>query len=57
MSNEVVDYIKINLSRIQKAIKAEKPQFDVSKSFDNAENYKIYKRIPVEDIEILISTT
>ena len=57
MSNEVVDYIKINLSRIQKAIKAEKPQFDVSKSFDNAENYKIYKRIPVEDIEILISNT
>lgn len=57
MANEIIDYIGLNVSRIQKAVKAEKPKFNIVKSFDNAELYKVYKKISVKDIEILISET
>lgn len=57
MANEVLEYVGINTTRIQKSIKSEKPKFNINKSYDNADLYKIYKRINVSDIEILVSET
>lgn len=57
MSDEVLDYVKLHLSRIPKAIKAEKPQFNTLKTVDNSLLYTVYKKIPIKDIQILISNT
>lgn len=57
MSDEVLNYVKLHIARIPKAIKAEKPQFNTLKTVDNSSLYTVYKKIPIKDIQILISNT
>ena len=57
MSAEVLNYVKLHISRIPKALKAEKPQFNTLKTIDNSLLYTVYKKIPIKDIQILISNT
>ena len=57
MSDEVLNYVKLHIARIQKAVKAEKPQFTTVKTLDNSSSYTLYKKIPIKDIQILISDT
>ena len=57
MSDEVLNYVKLHISRIPKAIKAKKPQFNTLKTIDNSLLYTVYKKVPIDDIQILISNT
>ena len=57
MSNEVLEYIGLDISKINKNLKSVKPEYNITKSYDNYLLYKVYKIIPVKDIEILISNT
>lgn len=57
MSDEVLKYVKLTLSRIPKAIKSEDIEFDTLKSFDNSSLYTVYKKVPIKEIQILISDT
>ena len=57
MSNTILDYIGLKLSKIPKELQAEKPEFEVTKGFDNSELYKVYKKISPKKVEILISNT
>ena len=57
MSNEVLDYIKFNIDDkedLEKISCAAKPEYKISKSFDNSSLYKVYKKIPVNQIDILV---
>ena len=55
MSREVLDFIGLDLEKIPKKIVCTKPKYNIAKSFDNEILYKIYKKISVKDMEILIS--
>ena len=55
MSAEVLNYVKLHISRIPKAIKAKKPQFNTLKTIDNSLLYTVYKKVPIDDIQILIN--
>ena len=55
--SEVLDYIKLNINKVPKKLSTGKPKFSITKSFDNQNQYRIYKTIPVKDIEILVSDT
>lgn len=57
MSETVLEYIGLNINRISKNVKATKPKYTTAKAFDNAVSYRVYKKIPVKSIEILISKT
>lgn len=57
MSDTVLEYIGLNINRISKYVKAEKPKYTTAKAFDNAVAYRVYKKIPIKSIEILISKT
>ncbi len=57
MSNEVLEYIGLDISKSNKNLKSVKPEYNITKSYDNYLLYKVYKIIPVKDIEILISNT
>lgn len=57
MANAVLDYIGLNLSKIPKKIYSTKPEYKISKSFDNSNLYKVYKKISAKEVEILISNT
>ncbi len=54
MANEVLDYIGLNLDNIPDELNSNKPTYSISKKSDNTE-YKIYKRLSVKSIDILIS--
>lgn len=57
MSNELLEYIGLDLNKNNKNLKSIKPEYNITKSYDNYLLYKIYKIIPIKDIEILISNT
>lgn len=57
MSDEVLKYVKLTLSKIPKSIKSEDIEFDTLKSFDNSSLYTVYKKVPIKEIQILISDT
>ena len=55
--SEVLDYIKLNMKKIPKKISTSKPEFSITKSFDNSTQYRVYKTISAKDVEILLSDT
>ncbi len=57
LSNEVLEYIGLNLNKEYKNLKFTKPEFNIAKSYDNSMLYKVYKMLPIKDIEILVSYT
>jgi len=57
MPDTVLEYVGLNINRISSSIKAKKPNYNSAKSFDNSALYKVYKKIPVESIDILVSDT
>ncbi|MBR3325451.1 MAG: hypothetical protein IKG14_05350 [Clostridia bacterium] len=57
MSESVLKYVGLNVNRISRNIKATKPEYNTAKVFDNSVLYKVYKRIPIKSLEILISDT
>ncbi len=57
MSSEVLEYIGLDLNKEYKNLKCEKPEYNIAKSYDNSMLYKVYKMLPIKDIEILISYT
>lgn len=57
MSDTILNYIGLNIDKIPKDLKGKKPQYSTAKAFDNSALYKVYKRIPVKSIEILVSNT
>ena len=57
MSESVLKYVGLNVNRISRNIKAIKPEYSTAKAFDNSVTYKVYKKIPVKSIEILVSDT
>lgn len=57
MSKAILEYVGLDTEKIPDELKTEKPKYDAAKTLDNSALYKIYKRIPVKDIEILVSDT
>ncbi len=57
MSKTILEYIGLDLENLPETMKFIKPKYDTAKAIDNATSYKVYKRIPVKSIEILISDT
>lgn len=57
MSSEVLEYIGLDLKKVSKKLKAEKPEYNTSGTFDNTALYRVYKRLQVKDIQILISNS
>lgn len=57
MSNEILEYIGLDLNKEYENLKFTKPEFNIAKSYDNSMLYKVYKVIPIKDIEILVSYT
>ncbi len=57
MSNEILEYIGLNLNKSNKSLVFDKPEYNITKSYDNDLLYKVYKMIPIKDIEILVSNT
>ena len=54
MTNEILDYIGLDIDNISENIKNTKPSYEISKSIDNSNSYKIYKKINPKDVSILI---
>lgn len=57
INNNILKYIGLSLDKIPEKLCCNKPKFKIAKSFDNSNLYKVYKKIAVKDIEILISDT
>ncbi len=57
MSNEVLEYVGLELNKENENLKCTKPEYNITKSYDNYMLYKVYKNIPIKDIQILISYT
>ena len=57
MSNRILDYIGLNIEKIPEQLVKEKTMYKAPNVHDNAEIYRIYKKISVKDIDILISDT
>ena len=55
MENEVLDYINLKLEKLPKTLSFKKPDYVVTKAYDNDNQYRVYKRIAVKDIAILLS--
>lgn len=54
MANEVLDYIGLNLDNIPNELNSSKPTYNMSKASENNLIYKVYKKISVKSIDILI---
>ncbi len=54
MLNEVLDYIGLDLNKKNKCLECSKSEFNITKSYDNSMLYKVYKMLPIKDIDILI---
>ena len=57
MSKTILEYIGLDTKAIPEELKCNKPNYDAAKTLDNSALYKIYKKIPIESIDILISDT
>ncbi len=57
MSSEVLEYIGLDLNEENKNLENSKPEFNITKSYDNNMLYKVYRYVPIKDIDILISYT
>jgi hypothetical protein len=57
LSNRILDYIGLNIEKIPERLVKEKTIYKAPNVHDNAEIYRIYKKISVKDIDILISDT
>lgn len=57
MSSEVLEYIGLDLDKENKNLESNKPEFNITKSYDNNMLYKVYRYVPIKDIDILISYT
>ena len=54
MLDEVLNYIGLDVSKQNKKLACKKSEFSVAKSYDNSMLYKVYKMLPIKDIDILI---
>lgn len=57
MSNKILDYIELNIEKIPKSLNSTKPKYDITKAFDNSSLYKVYKKISVKDLQILVGNS
>ena len=55
MDNDVLKYIGWDGLVENELLEANKPLFNISRSYDNSALYKIYKKVKIKDIDILIS--
>ena len=55
MDSDVLKYIGWDGLVENELLEANKPLFNISRSYDNSALYKIYKRVKIKDIDILIS--
>ena len=55
MSEEVLNYIGLKLNNIPNFFECSKPKYKSAKSYDDSGLYKVYKEVPVRDIEIFLS--
>ncbi len=54
---ENLTYLGLNLSRIPKVLKEYEPiNFRTNKNYDDT-HYKVYRHIPINDIQILLTNT
>ena len=54
MLDEILDYVGLDLSKENKNLSCKKSEFNITKSFDNSMLYKVYKKLSIKDIDILI---
>ena len=54
MLDEILDYTKIKLDQSNDKLDCKKSEFNITKSFDNSILYRVYKYLPIKDIDILI---
>ena len=55
MQNEVLEYINLKLDKLPKELSFKKPDYVVTKAYDNDNQYRVYKRIAIKDVAILLS--
>ena len=53
--NNVLKYVGLNLDKVPETFAYSKPQYKTSKSYDDSKVYKVYREVPIKDIEIFIS--
>ena len=57
MSDEVLKYVGLKLNKMPRFLEYSKPKYKAAKSYDDSGLYKVYREIPVNEIEIFISDT
>ena len=55
MSEEVLKYVGLKLNNIPNFFECSKPKYKAAKSYDDSGLYKVYKEVPIRDIEIFLS--
>jgi len=57
LSDEVLKYVGLKLNIMPRFLEYSKPKYKAAKSYDDSGLYKVYREIPVNEIEIFISDT
>ena len=57
MSKTILDYIGLKLTRLSTKLKSVKPEYKPFNSGDNVGKYKVYKRVNIKKLQVLVSDT
>ena len=57
MSDEILKYVGLKLNKMPRFLEYSKPKYKAAKSYDDSGLYKVYREIPVNEIEIFLSDT
>ncbi len=57
MSKTILDYIGLKLTRLSTKLKSTKPEYKPFNSGDNVVKYKVYKRVNIKKLQVLVSDT
>ena len=57
MSKTILDYIGLKLTRLSTKLKSVKPDYKPFNSGDNVVKYKVYKRVNIKKLQVLVSDT
>ena len=52
--NNVLKYVGLNLDKVPETFAYSKPQYKNFKSYDDSKVYKVYREVPIKDIEIFL---
>jgi len=54
LSETILEYIGLKLNRLSTKLTKIKPTFTITKTVDNSGRYKVYKKINIKDLDILV---